>query len=352
MSTRGRLDAAHLVGQPDQVVGGLAHGAHHHHHVVARRAGSGPRGRPRPGCGRRRRPRSRRTSGRPAPSAPNATGWRRRGPARAEAVPARGGRGRRVGCPAVPSEKRARQRAAREAKLAAQAKADDGARRRSATGVAVGRRVIAAVVGGHGLPRSARAPRPRQIRRRPPPAPSDHDDHQPRHAAQARPTPRPWRPAARRAPRTRVKPRPGRQAPAMTIDTAKTYTATVKTDRRDLRHHPGRQGRADGRQQLRLPGPAGLLQLRDLPPGHPGLRRPGRATPPAPAPAARATSSPRPARPTAKPAVPAGCGGHGQLNARRPPTHHQRQPVLHRHRRPRARTCRPTTCSSARSPRA
>ena len=37
----GRLDAAHAVGQPDEVVGRLAHGAHHGHHLDALPAGAG-----------------------------------------------------------------------------------------------------------------------------------------------------------------------------------------------------------------------------------------------------------------------------------------------------------------------
>ena len=59
------LDRADVVGQPDQVVGGLAHGADHHHHVVAGPAGAGHvvgHGADPVGVGR---PRCRRTSGPP-----------------------------------------------------------------------------------------------------------------------------------------------------------------------------------------------------------------------------------------------------------------------------------------------
>ena len=64
----GRLGGAHGVGQVDQVVGRLAHGADHGHHVGALRGGSGRCGRPRHGSGRRRRPRCPRISGRPVAS--------------------------------------------------------------------------------------------------------------------------------------------------------------------------------------------------------------------------------------------------------------------------------------------
>ena len=45
---------------------------------------------------------------------------------------------------------------------------------------------------------------------------------------------------------------------------------------RDLRDHPQREGVSDSCQQLRLPRPQQVLQLRDLPPCDPRFRRPGR----------------------------------------------------------------------------
>ena len=88
-------------------------------------------GRPRPGSGRRRRPRFPRTSGRPVASgrgyrlrigpmaAPDPAGAPRRAPGRraGDPMPPRDW----VGSRTVPSDKRARQRAAREARLAAEA---------------------------------------------------------------------------------------------------------------------------------------------------------------------------------------------------------------------------------------
>ena len=114
-------------------------------------------------------------------------------------------------------------------------------------------------------------------------------------------------------------------------------------DQRQHVHRPGqhrpsarqRQGAVHG-QQLRQPGPAGLLQRHPVPPADhqsPGLvgaavRRPDRHR----APAARATSSPTSTRPTstspttraaAAGDLPARHAGDGQRRAR-----HQRQPVL------------------------
>ena len=57
----------HVVGEPHEVVGGLAHGRDDHHHLVARRCASARRDRRRPACGRGPRRTIRRTSGRSGP---------------------------------------------------------------------------------------------------------------------------------------------------------------------------------------------------------------------------------------------------------------------------------------------
>ena len=93
-------------------------------------------------------------------------------------------------------------------------------------------------------------------------------------AQQQRPTTRRSRPGCpvhRRPRSTRLT---WTSPPAMTIDTSKTYTATVKTTVGHLRHHTGGQDSAHHGQQLRLPGRPGLLQLRDLPPGDPRVHGP------------------------------------------------------------------------------
>ena len=57
-------DPAHVLGEAYEPVGRLAHGAHDDDDLGAASAACGPRGRRRHGCGRRRRPMSRRTSAR------------------------------------------------------------------------------------------------------------------------------------------------------------------------------------------------------------------------------------------------------------------------------------------------
>ena len=115
-------------------------------------------------------------------------------------------------------------------------------------------------------------------------------------------------------------------SPAMSIDAAKSYTATLKDQPRRDNNRALRLRCSDYRQQLPLPGPRKLLRRRYLPPRHrwvhdpgrrphrhgdrrPGLQVPGRNRP---------FHHLRRARPA----------GHGQLGPR-----DQRQPVLH-HRHP------------------
>ena len=85
-----------------------------------------------------------------------------------------------------------------------------------------------------------------------------------------------WRAAARRAPTTVLHKPSWKTPPAMTIDTAKTYTATVKTDvgtfviTLDAKHAPMTVNNFVFLAQQEV------LQLRHLPPGHPGLHGPDR----------------------------------------------------------------------------
>ena len=98
-------------------------------------------------------------------------------------------------------------------------------------------------------------------------------------------------------------------APPMTIDTSKTYTATVKTTPGTFDIALDATERPPDREQLRVPGRQGLLPLRDLPPGHPGLhgpdRRPDRHGRPA-VPATPSPTSTRPRRPTPPTSTPSG----------------------------------------------
>ena len=118
-------------------------------------------------------------------------------------------------------------------------------------------------------------------------------------------------------------------APAMTIDTSKTYTATVKTTTGTFDIALDAQERAPDREQLRVPGRQGLLQLRDLPPGHPGVHGPDRRPDRARARAVRATPSPTRYPPKASnPSAQYPLGSVAMANTG--PASHRRQPVLHR----------------------
>ena len=131
-----RLHGAHVARQAQQVVGRLAHGAHDHDHVGALAPGPGDvvgHGAHPLGVAHRRpaellhhqRHVSKLPGVRtgPHPRAPGGTAERRHRPpgcrARPDAVGELGAERRRIGCRAVPTEKRARKRAAREAKMAA-----------------------------------------------------------------------------------------------------------------------------------------------------------------------------------------------------------------------------------------
>ena len=63
-------------------------------------------------------------------------------------------------------------------------------------------------------------------------------------------------------------------APAMSIDTSKTYTATVVTTAGTFEITLDPKSAPDHGEQLRVPGQQGLLPLRHLPPGHPAVHGP------------------------------------------------------------------------------
>ena len=88
--------------------------------------------------------------------------------------------------------------------------------------------------------------------------------------------PSPRRPTARPMSRPPSTSRRGPQPPAMTIDPSKTYTATVTTDVGPFTIQLDPAQAPQDRQQLRLPGQPALLRLHHLPPGHPVLRGPDR----------------------------------------------------------------------------
>ena len=272
-------------------------------------------------CARRPAP------GRPGPSRPRAVrpGWATRG------TPGMGRVSGRAQREASPPARR------REARLAAEAKGRSAGGRSatssswsSVAGVIVG--IVFLVSGGNNKPArdSPPPPRPRRVdqghrRQAAGPGqqgggqgrlPGQHQDHgqhpevlggaadDDRHVA------RPTRPPSTRRP-----------APSSSRSTP-----------RPPRH----------RQQLRLPGAARLLQLRDLPPGHPGLHGPDRRSRPAPA---RAD----PATPIADENPPKAASATTSTRSARwpwptPAAAHQRQPVLHRGRPRRARAC-PNTYS-------
>ena len=116
-----RLHGAHVARQPEQVVGGLAHGAHHDHHVGALAPGPGHvvgHGAHPLGVTHRRPAVFLHHQGHTSKLPGVRTLHLRTG------RPPSGGRAmsrqrRPVGCRAVPTDKRARKRSAREAKLAA-----------------------------------------------------------------------------------------------------------------------------------------------------------------------------------------------------------------------------------------
>ena len=201
------------MGEAHEVVGGLAHRRDDDHDVVARRGGCARRDRRRPGCGRGRRPRCRRTSGREA-TAVKATGDARCAP---DGFPP----GTFCACAQrrQASRKKENARAAREAREAALKKRqkrtrDDPQRRRSSVAIFVGVIVLLNVTR-----------RRRQEERR-------HDDHD---AGQPRP------------------PSPKPRQPTYSSTPAKTYTATITTNFGDHRARARHEGRADRRRTLRVP---------------------------------------------------------------------------------------------------
>ena len=224
----------------DEVVGGLAHGADHGHDLGALPAGPGDvvghgtdpvgvadRGAPEflddqwhpdeaTDCAPARSPRG--ASRRPG------WPWGRLPGRRSEAAPVDW-----VGSRAVPSDKRARQRAAREARLAAEAQSQKR-RKQIRNGI-----IVVVIAGGD---RRDRLPGLRQQQQRwPPQSNVRHDDHHRgrREGADAKLQAQANEVGGEGGLPGRTQDADGatRQkytaAPAMTIDTSKTYTATFKT---------------------------------------------------------------------------------------------------------------------------
>ena len=132
-------------------------------------------------------------------------------------------------------------------------------------------------------------------------------------------------------------------APPMFIDADKRYTAEMVTNKGTMVISLDPRGRAEDRQQLRLPGPLPLLRRHRLPPGHSGLRPPGRR------PDGHRHRGPRlplRGRTAQTGSLRARLAGDGQRRAE-----HQRQPVLH-HQRAVGRSAarRSTPCSARSSP--
>ena len=184
----------------------------------------------------------------------------------------RGGPRDWVGSRAVPSDKRARQRAAREARLAAEAK-QQKRRRQIRNGVLVV--VVAGVIVGIAfLVSGGNKQRGLEVQR-------DHHHDGGRQAADAKLQAQ----AERRRGQGRL---PGQhQDPTVNHPEVLGRPAHDHRHVQDLHGHGHHHRRdlhialdakaapEDG-QQLRLPGRQGLLPLRDLPPGHPGLHGPDR----------------------------------------------------------------------------
>ena len=205
----GRLGGADRIGQVDEVVGRLAHGADHGHHVAALAAGAGDvvgHGTDPVGVADRGAPELLDDQWHPDKATDCAPAARPRGARPSAGLPRRPPTGGRsgaaardwVGSRAVPSEKRARQRAAREARLAAEAQ-QQKRRKQIRNGIIVV--VIAADHRRHRLPglgqrATTRSPPSRAGARRPrrPPRPRAPTPRR-------RPRPTRWRsrPAARRA---------------------------------------------------------------------------------------------------------------------------------------------------------
>ena len=196
--SRAGWTALTVVGQPDQVVGGLAHGADHDHHVVARTPGPGDvvgHGTDAVGVADRG-PAELLDDERHA--GVDATG-RRAGPGDREAC---GGRpGARVGFAPVPSDKRARQRAEPRGQAGGPGQGGQAPLARCATAIIVV--VVVVVVGGSVYLISRRA---NSLRRRATTTDEavDHDAATGQRQAQAPPTPRRSRPAVRPARRHQV----------------------------------------------------------------------------------------------------------------------------------------------------
>ena len=258
--------------------------------------------------------------GMPGRTRPAAALADRRPGGRSEAAPGLG----RVA--AVPSEKRARQRAAREARLAAEAKRQKR-RQQIRNGVIVV--VIAGVVVGHRLPRLRRR---QQAGVRDPGG--DHDDQTVATAATPRRRRRPTRPRSGRVPgehQDHGQHPEVPSAPAMTIDTSKTYTATVKTTAGTFVISLDAKSAPKTVNNFVFLAHKGYYHCvifhRVIPGFMDQTGDPDRYR----ARAARATiTDANPAKAANPPAVPARVGGHGQHG----PAQHRRQPVLHRGRAP------------------
>ena len=118
------------------------------------------------------------------------------------------------------------------------------------------------------------------------------------------------------------------QPAAMAITTAQSYDATVVTDRGHVRRSSSSPTGAAHGEQLHLPGAPEVLQLRDLPSGHPGLRHPGRRPDGHRHRRTRLHDPRRVPQDGRRATVPAATRWPWPTRLAR----HRRQPVLHRHR--------------------
>ena len=263
-----------VVGQAEQVVGGLAHGADHHDHVVALALGVHDvigDGADAVGVGHRGA----------AVLLDDETHWRPIAAivaARRPIAPVRDER-HYGGCPCPPSRRCGRSRPSTATPGPRPARPPSRPRRRATrrrwSVAAVVLIVVAGVRRGPG-DRRRRRRRPTSSHRRPPrPSPPRRHAGEPAHARQGaadhrrHPVSRP--PTARRPARPRFA-----KAPPMCIDAGQDLRGRDADVEGPDHHRPRRQGRPQDGEQLRGPGPLPLLRRHRLPPHRPRLRHPGR----------------------------------------------------------------------------
>ena len=286
--SRGGWVGAHLVGQADQVVGGLAHGAHHDDHVGPCAAGPGHvvgHGPDPVGVADRGPTELLDDQRHPAEATDCATGAGPPPPPRRPAPAARpaprrpgdrrppGGSGRVSG-----RAQREDEPASAPAERPGWRPRPSGSKRRQRIRNGIIVVVVAGVVVGIAFARLGDEQQAGGIA-----SPSvEHDHHDGRHDTARRQRSRPQANA--------VAVRPGCPASTKTRVNDQTYPAAPGHDHRHVEdlHGHGQDDAGtfvitldaktapDHGQQLRLPGPPGLLQLRHLPPGHPRLHGPDR----------------------------------------------------------------------------